>query len=244
MAITGYLDDSGSDAGNPYVVVAGFAASVEQWDRFTDEWLTVEKEFAAPPFHAKSFDDARRGHGFYSEWAEARRRDYMNRLLGVIVRRTFMSFSTGLSTSAYNAVVRPDPKLRKYFKSSYGFAALHTIIRMEDWRNRTRPGVPLSFVLDEGHANSGEVRSVAKEVLVGADRLIEGVTTADDEKLPPLRAADLLAFELCAEYRNVARNKTKYSRYPLLELDKLPREWLKTEEGHLRAEIKRRFGDL
>src|ERR1700722_11634832 len=86
MAITAYFDDSGTDPKNPSIVVAGFVSTVDQWDRFNDEWLAAELEFEAPPFHAKIFDDGRRGYGPYKDWLDSKRKDYVNRLLGIISR--------------------------------------------------------------------------------------------------------------------------------------------------------------
>ena len=59
MLLTAYLDDSGTDAANPRLVVAGFASDVDQWERFTNELVELDQEFEAPAFHAKHFEKAR-----------------------------------------------------------------------------------------------------------------------------------------------------------------------------------------
>jgi hypothetical protein len=92
MEPVAYLDDSGTDDANSRLVVGGFAADVLQWSKFKDEVALMDREFEAPPFHAKVFEKARHGHGPYSGWPDATRREYLNRFLGTIRRRCFMSF--------------------------------------------------------------------------------------------------------------------------------------------------------
>jgi hypothetical protein len=71
MELVAYLDESGTDAANPCLVVGGFAADLEQWRRFSDELTALDREFDAPRFHAKVFEKARHGHGPYANWSEA-----------------------------------------------------------------------------------------------------------------------------------------------------------------------------
>jgi hypothetical protein len=82
------------------------------------------------------------------------------------------------------------------------------------------------------------LRKVAKQAK-GTDRLIEDITPGDDAKLPPLRAADHVAFEWCAEARSTANPKPnrKYSRYALQRLDDLPHDWVKIGEDALLRKI-------
>jgi hypothetical protein len=47
---TGYFDDSGSDAGSHYYVLAGFLASVEQWTAAATQWTAVLNREGLPYF--------------------------------------------------------------------------------------------------------------------------------------------------------------------------------------------------
>ena len=136
MAITAYFDDSGTDPKNPSIVVAGFVSTVDQWDRFNDEWLAAELEFEAPPFHAKIFDDGRRGYGPYKDWLDSKRKDYVNRLLGIISRRTRHSFSTALRKDAYDTLIAPQQAFREYFYSQFAFSSVNCVFQVCDWRNQ------------------------------------------------------------------------------------------------------------
>ena len=238
MGLTAYFDDSGTDEANPFLVVAGFAASIEQWDRFTDEWRIAQQEFKAPvPFKAKEFDDARRGYGPYKDWPDSKRKEYYNRLLGIIIRRSFKSFGTALEKAAYQSVILPSERLRKYFYSPFAFSSVNCIFQVCDWRNELYPTEPVLFYFDEGNKNQGQLLDVAKRVLIPSDRMIEDVRPGDDSKLPPLQAADLMAFELCVGSRNMRAEKPRYGRYALQRLDEHSHEWLSVNVGALKARI-------
>ena len=46
----GYFDDSGSDAGSQYYVLAGFLAPAEQWNGVSNQWAAVLKRESLPYF--------------------------------------------------------------------------------------------------------------------------------------------------------------------------------------------------
>lgn len=162
MALTGYFDDSGTDAYNPSLVVAGVASTVEQWNRFNEEWLGAQEEFGAPPFHAIDFDAARHGFGPYRDWDEAKGKDYLNRLLGIIARRTCKSFGTALKKDAYEDLVASQQAFRDYFYAPFAFSSLNCIFQVCDWRNDLYPGEPIRFCFDEGTKNLSQLLGVAK----------------------------------------------------------------------------------
>jgi hypothetical protein len=47
---SGYFDDSGSDTGSQYYVVAGFLAPAEQWKGVSNQWAAVLKRESLPYF--------------------------------------------------------------------------------------------------------------------------------------------------------------------------------------------------
>jgi len=208
------LDHSGTDDANPRLVVGGFAADVLQWSKFNDEVWLLDCEFDAPPFHARIFEKARHGHGPYSRWPEAERREYLNRFLGIVMRRCFTSFATSRNKVVYENTIRPRKALQEYFYSPFVFAALNTIHAVRQWRDTVYPGDPLRFVFDRGNKNEGQLRDVGR-VIVEAEHQVGDVAFGDDVGLPPLRAADLLAFELWADGRNASNPKYPHSRYGL-----------------------------
>src|SRR5215831_12936622 len=114
-----YLDESGTDAANPCLVVAGFASDGGQWARLTEEMTALDLEYGAPPFHMTTFEKARHGHGAYAVWPVSKRREYLNRLLGIIRRRCFKSFATMLEKSAYEKIIRPHRAFQEYYYSPF-----------------------------------------------------------------------------------------------------------------------------
>jgi hypothetical protein len=128
------------------LVVGGFAADVVQWSKFNDEMELLDGEFDAPAFNAKIFEKARHGHGPYSRWPDAKRREYLNRFLGIIRRRCFTSFATSLEKFVYENTIRRHQALQEYFYSPFVFAAVNTIHAVRQWRDTVYPGDTLRFV--------------------------------------------------------------------------------------------------
>jgi hypothetical protein len=232
-----YLDESGTDAANPCLVVAGFASDAAQWARLTEEMTALDREYVAPPFHMATFEKARHGHGAYAVWPAAKRHEYLNRLLGMIRRRCFKSFATMLEKSAYEEIIRPHRAFQEYFYSPFVFAAVNTIHAVRQWRDSLYPGKTLRFVFDRGNKNAGQLIDVSKRVFIGSEENVQDVVLGDDLELPPLRAADLLAFELCAEGRRASGPRRQFSRYALIELDDRPHDWVAVGEETLLTEI-------
>jgi hypothetical protein len=167
MELVAYLDDSGTDAGSPYLVVAGFAANVEQWSKFTEEIAALDKKFEAPPFHARDFEKAGVGYGPYSKWAKEKRQHYLNRFLGTIRRRCYKSFGTLLEMAVYDQYIRRFPAIQEHFYAPFAFAAVNTMHAVLQWRDATYPGVPARFVFDTGNKNEGQLKDVAKRAFIG-----------------------------------------------------------------------------
>jgi hypothetical protein len=237
MELVAYLDDSGTDAANPCLVVGGFAADVGQWSKFNDELAALDREFEAPPFHANTFEKARHGHGPYTMWPEAKRHEYLNRFLEMIGRRCFKSFGTLLEKVVYYDIIRRHKAFQEYFYSPFVFAAVNTINAVRQWRDAAYPGETLRFVFDRGNKNEGQLNDVAKRAFIGSEKGVKDVSMGDDAEIPPLRAADLLAFELCAEGRNASNPKRQFSRYALIQLDDQPHDWVVIGEEALLKEI-------
>jgi hypothetical protein len=237
MALTVYLDDSGTDAPNTHLVVAGFASEIDQWNRFNNEWKDVLDSFGVPFFKAKQFDGGRRGKGVYQDWDEKRRRAFMGNLLGIIKRRTFKSFGTLLEKNVFDYLTA-NKDLKAYFRSAFAFSVFNCMHSVTEWRNQYHPGTPLLFVVDAGNKNEGDLLEAGRHLkLKQDDRMIQDINTGDDRTLPPLQAADLLAFELCAETRRVEQRPRAYARYPLLELDEHPKDWLRVDAAALSKHV-------
>ena len=148
----------------------GFAADVEQWNKFNDELAALDREFEAPPFHAKTFEKARHGHGPYSLWPAAKRNEYLNRFLGMIRRRCFKSFGTLLEKLVYENIIRRHKAFQEYFYSPFVFSAVNTIHAVRQWRDAAYPEQTLRFVFDRGNKNEGQLNEVARRALIGSEK--------------------------------------------------------------------------
>jgi hypothetical protein len=147
-----------------------------------------------------------------------------------------MSFGTLLEKAVYENTIRPHKALQEYFYSPFVFAAVNTIHAIRQWRDTVYPGATLRFIFDKGNKNEGQMKDVGR-VIVASEQNVEDVAFGDDMELPQLRAADLLAFELCAEGRNASNSKRPYSRHGLLQLDEQPHDWVEIGDKALLERI-------
>jgi hypothetical protein len=239
--LTGYFDESGSDAGNEYYIVAGFVSTVEKWDRFDGDWKAVLRQFKVSSFHAHEFDNGRRGFGPYKDWDEERRRDFMGKLLGIIVRRTHKSFGTATHKKSLD-IVLGNSDIKRYYGGPFSVSFFNTVHAVSEYRKKHYPSTPIVHIFDEGNSREGAILQAAKTIrLQKGDTMIEDIRPGNDETITPLQAADLLAFEFCSEKRRQAQRPEAYSRYALQYLDDHPRDWLQIDatiiESNLRSLI-------
>ena len=90
-----YLDDSGHPSDKPYVVVAGFLASEDQWIAFEDEWkAALGKYRLGEAFHMTDFEASKRTD----------RGAVLEHLTSVIIENTRSSFSCIVDMAAYKKI--------------------------------------------------------------------------------------------------------------------------------------------
>jgi hypothetical protein len=84
VGLKAVFDESGIHDGSSICVIAGYVGSLNEWRRFDSSWQDHAK---APGFHAKRFfarDKAGQSVPPYVGWDNARRRDYLARLLDAV----------------------------------------------------------------------------------------------------------------------------------------------------------------
>src|SRR5260370_42528866 len=77
LMLTAYFDESGHLDEHKIVVMAGFVASVAQWEAFGVAWKKALGD--VPQFHMKEF--VRKDHPFYVGWDGERRTQFMTALV-------------------------------------------------------------------------------------------------------------------------------------------------------------------
>jgi hypothetical protein len=216
-----YCDASGSpyDQNTAAFVVAGFVASAEQWIGFERNWNSVLVDYKVSAMHMKEFAHCA---GEFAEWKgdEAKRRNFLSRLINVITTRMRHSFVNAIQMDAYRKV-NQEFMLEESLKP-YSIAAGSCVGKVKRWADKW--GVPqdqIAYVFEEGDADKGDMMEKLK---IGQNIIPLFLPKA---KSVAFQAADLLAYEHLLAHKKlvkIADGKIPFSsfRYPFRELDKVP----------------------
>src|SRR5260370_35916858 len=130
MASTAHFDASGSPDATAALVVGGYVSSVEQWVKFDEEWKRALSDEAVDCFHMKEFAHS---VGRFKEWRgqEARRRNFISRLIGITARRVHHSFGSAGILDAFKAV-NPEYPLAEAFGNPYPLCGETCLIHTSD----------------------------------------------------------------------------------------------------------------
>lgn len=198
MAMTGFFDESGiHGAESPVVIVAGFLATVDQWDAYQRDLGTLFTEYGVKKFHAKDF---RGRKGDFKGWPTTKRAKFNSRFLQLADQHLACGISTVLPSEDYHRIYRAGAFARTARPDTqYGLcvraALLKSILFMKD----RKADWPLNFIFERGSGNEGDAIRVFGEV---ADSLLPdysaafGTISFDTKAAIPLAIADSLAYAI------------------------------------------------
>ncbi len=210
MAVIQFFGDDSADAAPQRVqAVAGYVAVVEEWDRFSDEWLGVIHDKAWPSaiseFRAA---DCESQQGEFSSWSPNQCTALVTRLVDVILNPAYKTME-GVGGAIFLDALTVDPgSLPPRLRTRFGYLMSSQLIFA--WVL----GIPLSrahgdrieFVFDSQPDNMARVAQLFNilrnpssdrfpvELIPALRYRIEIPIFRDSRTTPPLQAADLLAY--------------------------------------------------
>jgi hypothetical protein len=219
---TAYSDESGSPD-NHALVVAGFVASDQQWKEFERNWTATLCQFGITLFHSAEFAHS---VGEFSKWRghqrnpalKEERQWFLRQLLAHIKLRTRFCYSHGVRMAEWREVDEI------YFLSAllqpYALCGRTVVKNVDEWAVLNNiPKTEIQYVFEDGARHKGLLQK----------RIIKdkGFNPIFKKKLEavPLQAADLLAYETLAGFRDIFdRNITDFDglRYPLKVMEQVP----------------------
>lgn len=222
-----YIDDSASDSRqDKRLVLAGYILSPEAWVRFTQDW---NAELARAPALA-SLHMTTSFHG----WTEVAREAKIGALVAVLSKYKPLSIECNISRTAYSENLRscaPYDLRHPYFSCFIGIMYGAARAVMEEGLSG-----PVELIFDE-QGNVGTEAAVWYLPLKHKDpalaRVLGGPPRfASDDELPPLQAADMLAWyvrrvaEANASERHLEVADALRSRHRSMEIsDQQIAEW-------------------
>ena len=213
-----YCDESGTHASADYLVVTGFLGHAQDWVQFDRQWKAALRDQGIPFFKAQWFAKRKR---FFADWGDdaPRRKGFMGRLLTAIRDANVVPISVAMRMADYNHFVPPG-EIRNRLGSAYTLCAEQIMLMCGNWSRGNGFADPIKYVFDAGHANRHEFEEAHRNVYqnsVERDQFLVGsLTFGDEQEIPPLQAADLLAYE-CIQ--NLGGKTKRHPMHEILKLD-------------------------
>ncbi len=214
-----YMDDSGSHAGAPVSVVAGYFGGHRRWLEFQSSWKSVLDKYHVTEFHASKFWNRNRDpkrkpkpgkyHNEFDGWPERKGNEFLEELLTIIERsKCIHPFAVGVLASEWD---KQDLEKKRVFtgassrhpsgkpSKSMFMAFQRCVIRTATY---CRVGRKIHYFLDDDPSNAGwadicysQIKQRCRDEHDDLRFVLGDFTTADSVDAKPLQAADLLAYE-------------------------------------------------
>lgn len=211
-----FIDDSGKGS-SPVYVLAGFAATVNDWAAFSDEWQTILA--LHPKIEYFKANEAAACRGQFNGWSKERRNERVNQLIAVIRERARFAVYSVVPHDTFKEVFKG--KIAKGMDNPYFLTFFGVMQAMMKYQHLSGAREKVDFIFDEELITKQVrdawdlfVRFAPPEAasLIGS-RPIE----RNDKAVLPLQAADLLAWKV----RRYFYDKYEEKREPLWPWDDL-----------------------
>jgi hypothetical protein len=233
-----YADESGTQAGARYCVVAGHRGSPVQWKRFRNDWRGILAKYGVEEFHSKVFFSRKKIRSLkrnpYIDWPDSKSSAFLGALLMAIRRRkirpvgcavdvgVFESYSYG---ERYVLAGYRDAQVRRKLRERPAPYHLAFRFMIADAIFATGPRTEIRIVLAEHE----EYQQQAHEAYMLTKRLDQtgraarqlkgfGVEPAADQ--PRLQAADLFAHQW---YNTLVRGRARLNKENVHIMNQLTR---------------------
>jgi hypothetical protein len=225
VVLQGFIDDSGSDGTQPpdrtgaprgnIFVLAGFLATAEQWESFSDRWEALcDLDPKTPDFKmVKAYRKS--GKNSYG-WKSAEERDAkINKLVEVIISSVSYRLDMAVAWPNYNNIVKG--KVPENIDSPYFLLFYNTILATAAFMDHAKLEGTVDFVFDDqgkfGNAALGEDPATIRDKATGwyrqirasvpqsvRDRLGSTPVFRHDKDVLALKAADVYAWQIRRHY--------------------------------------------
>lgn len=227
------FDASGSerDARTPFLTVAGFLSTAEQWVAFTELWNKRLADDGLAYFRMVEYAQSVKQ---FESWKgqESRRKRLLGDLVDLIKSHAFRKFGCTVEVAAINKYL--DDALKEEFHlTAYTLAGMACGGDVQMWALREGEGLtqtPFAFVFEDGDIGKGKLKQRFEEVGLGTPYFSPKKDTIENGILvpgfTPLQAADILAYEM-----SLAVKRVNFDRWAASELMHMPgRIGIYTEE--------------
>lgn len=207
--LTCYFDEAGG-VDHGFTVVAGYVATVEQWENFEVDWKLSLISYKVPYLHMAKLAHFK---GPYAKWENSPifRARFLLEMSQIIQQHVKRGFACFIEHAAF-AQADSEYELHETFGSPYALAGMSSVARVTAWRRKTvPPSVPVEYVFEDGAPDKcGLMKMMEKDKyptpIFRPGRDIDSRKSGLRHGFVQLQAADYLAYEI----RKFVSDHSKY----------------------------------
>ena len=179
------IDESGTHRDSPFMIMAGYAARLGEWNRFDVKWRKHLAKSHLEHFHSVELPP---DHPFYFKGSKIADDNLM---FGFVVRLDRKDYQNYYRNGGWGGKAQPD--------SMYGLCFRYCLSLMLDKGRQEIPrdDLQINFIVEDGHPNCGSaceiVRVLKKKKIPDVSEFFGAAILGDKKKAWGLQAADMLA---------------------------------------------------
>lgn len=209
VSLVCYLDDSGSDKGQPIVALGGYITPFDQWQEFEAKAGKYLLDQGIEYIHAI---DLRKGSGEFSGWGEPDRVKFLAELYEIAKDHVALGAFCAVNRKQHNAQKTVLDKSHRQSPAGFAFSAiLEHIIRDDGVQYAINEcSYDIQFLLEDGCKYNPEIlRSYQRVKSDHALPFLAGMSNVDKKSCVAVQLADVHAYfkwRHCLSFDEAGRN--------------------------------------
>lgn len=205
-----YLDESGTDDKSPSMCVGGLLYEEDALRQLDAAWKAELEQMGVRYFHAV---EEAHGRGEFEGKDRGRSDKMFRQLVGLVQKHACggMSIHT-IPEREFAAFCEGKWQYSQYTTCAY--ICIGTLAELA----RTRGHNEVSFVIEDGHADAGELRTLITQRKEAGWTGVGACQFLDKRDVRPLQSADLWAYEVVKHHRNRLESPDRKPRKSLMAL--------------------------
>lgn len=198
--LTAYFDDSGTHRGSETVLMAGFWANTYQWDFLSQEW---NKKLQSPspgklPLSRFHMAECQAGDGEFGGWGRLATDFLVRELQDIIIKSGIYGIALMLNQAHWDALVTGE--LRNQLGDGEDTCIKGCFAKVLIDARHFSTESEIEFIFDD-RPRKLNVSNRAREIFSGLSKAAKvkpipvSINFASSRRLPPLQAADVMAWE-------------------------------------------------
>ena len=197
MILTTYLDESGTHAESPVLIMGGIVGRPEQWADYNRKWVRLRKKHMFECFHSKELKD---GDGEFKNWSMWSKQRLISDLDKHQNKNSMFRFVTVVNKEEFQQHYKTGPSPKKFqLDSVYGMCfrlSLAFTLELVE-RSVGLEGNEFDFIVENGAKGAGACPEIVNQIKKHVPDLREILGTCvlkEKCDLPGLQGADAVSY--------------------------------------------------